>query len=270
MRFYPNHHRFYCGIALHARTMDVCLLRHDGARLVHRHRPAAPDPFLQAVPPSREGLVVAVACRFPWYGLADLCAAHTLPFVLGHALSLPALHGGKATNDKSAAHKIAALLRGGMRPQASGSPAALRATRALLRCRTHLRRNRAALLAPGPNTHAPDTLPAIGKKIAYQAHRAGGAARLNDPAVPKTIAVDLARSTEDDAWLRAFELSRVKTAQQHEAQTLSGLQTVPGLGNILRLVLLDASHDSGRVPRVQDCAAYARLGTCSTDSAGKR
>jgi hypothetical protein len=43
-----------------------------------------------------------------------------MPFVLGHALSLKAIHGGKAKNDKSDAHKIAVLLRGGMLPQASG------------------------------------------------------------------------------------------------------------------------------------------------------
>jgi hypothetical protein len=38
--------------------------------------------------------------------------------VLGHAFSMPAMHGGKAKNDTSDAHKIAGLLRGGMLPQA--------------------------------------------------------------------------------------------------------------------------------------------------------
>jgi hypothetical protein len=57
--------------------------------------------------------VVAVACLFTWYWLADVCAAQGLPFVLGHALSMQAMHGGKATNDKIDSQKIAALLRGG-------------------------------------------------------------------------------------------------------------------------------------------------------------
>jgi hypothetical protein len=30
MRFYDQHHRFYCGIDLHARTMHVCVRAHDG------------------------------------------------------------------------------------------------------------------------------------------------------------------------------------------------------------------------------------------------
>ena len=43
--------------------------------------------------------------------------------MLGHALYMKAIHGGKAKNDKIDAHKIAALLRGGMMPQAYVYPA---------------------------------------------------------------------------------------------------------------------------------------------------
>jgi hypothetical protein len=63
--------------------MDLCILTQDGAMLVHRNMPAGPEPFLKAVAPSREDLVVCVACLFTWYGLADLCAREGLPFVSG-------------------------------------------------------------------------------------------------------------------------------------------------------------------------------------------
>jgi hypothetical protein len=145
MRFYTNPHQFYCGIDLHARSMYVCGLSHDGALLLHRHRPAAPEPFLKAVAPDQDGLVVAVACLFTWYWLADLCAHEGIPLVLGHALSMKAIHGGKAKNDQIDSAQIAMLLRGGMLPQASVYPAQMRATRALLRRRTHLMRKRAEL-----------------------------------------------------------------------------------------------------------------------------
>ena len=107
-RFYTNPHQFSCGIDVHARSMDVCVLGHDGEILLHRTMKAAPEPFLQAVAPSRDGLVVAVACLFTWYWLADLCAHEGIPFVLGHALSMKALHGGKAKNDTIDSQKIAA------------------------------------------------------------------------------------------------------------------------------------------------------------------
>ena len=118
---------------------------------------------------------------FTWYWLADLCADEGIPFVLGHALYMKAIHGGKAKNDKIDSHKIAALLRGGMLPQASVYPAQRRATRDLLRRRMHLARKRAELLAHVQNTNSQYNLSAIGKKIAYKANREGVAERLLTP-----------------------------------------------------------------------------------------
>src|SRR2546429_6259706 len=62
----------------------------------------------------------------------------------------------------------------------------------------------------------------------------------------------------------------VRTAKQHDAQTLYLLQSVPGIGKILRLVLLYAIHDSTRFPRVQDVVSSCRLVTCAKEAAGKR
>ena len=100
MRSYTHQHPFYCGIDLHARSMDVCILSHDGELLLHRNRKAAPEAFLQAIAPYRDGLVVAVECIFTWYWLADLCAEQGIPFVLGHALYMKAIHSGKAKHDQ--------------------------------------------------------------------------------------------------------------------------------------------------------------------------
>jgi transposase len=144
MRFYTKQHKAYCGIDLHARSMDMCILSQGGESLLHRTMQTSPEMFLKAMAPYREDLVVAVACIFPWYWLAALCAQAHLPFVLGHALSMKAIHGGKAKNDKIDAQKIAVLLRGGMLPHAYVYPAAMRARRDLLRRRL-LGRKRAAL-----------------------------------------------------------------------------------------------------------------------------
>jgi transposase len=270
MRFYTNQHQFYCGIDLHARSMYVCIVSQDGEILLHRTRKAAPEPFLKAVAPYREGLVVAVECIFTWYWLADLCADQGIPFVLGHALSMKAIHGGKAKNDKSDSQKIAVLLRGGMLPKAYVYPAAMRATRALLRRRTHLMHKRAELLSHVPNTNSQYNLPEIGKKIASKANREGVAERFDEAAVQKNIEVDLALITSDDELLRDLELSIVTTAKQHDAHTLYLLQTVPGIGKILSLVLLYDIHRIDRFPSVQEFASYCRLVKCSKESGGKR
>ena len=41
--------------------------RQDGEICLHRNMKAAPEPFLKAIAPYREGLVVAVECIFTWY-----------------------------------------------------------------------------------------------------------------------------------------------------------------------------------------------------------
>jgi len=146
----------------------------------------------------------------------------------------------------------------------------MRATRDLLRRRTHLMRKRAALLAPVHNTNSQDNLPEIGKKIAYQANRAGVADRFADPAVQKRLAVDLTLITYDDQLLRAVELAIVKTAKYHDAHTRYLLPTVPGIGKILSRVLLYEMHDIDRFPTVQDFASSCRLVTGAKASAGKR
>jgi transposase len=258
------------GIDLPARSMYVCVLSHDGDIVLHRHMNAAPEAFLTAVAPSREGLVVAIEGLFTWDWFAALWAEQGIPFVLGHALSMKALHGGKAKHDKLDSQKIATLRRGGMLPQASVYPAQMCATRDLLRRRTHLMRKRSELLSHGQQTNSPYNLPAMGKKMPYTANREGVAERFSDPAVQKTIEVDLALITHYDALLKDLELYILNTAKHHDANTLYLLHTVPGIGKILSLVLLYEIHQIDRFPRVQDFASYARLVKCSKESGGKR
>src|SRR5512132_4588564 len=70
--------------------------------------------------------------------------------------------------------------------------------------------------------------------------------------------------------LSDLELLIIKTAKQHDANTLYLLQTVPGICKILSLVLLYEIHQIDRFPRVQDFASYCRLVKCAKESAGKR
>jgi transposase len=183
---------------------------------------------------------------------------------------MKAIHGGKAKTDTTDAHKIAVLLRGGMLPQAYVYPADMRATRDLLRRRMHLMRKRTEWLAHIHNTNSQYNLPEIGKKIADKANRAGVAERFPDPAVQKSIEVDLALIGHYDALLRDMELSVLTTAKQHDAKTRYLLRTVPGIGEILSLVLLYDIPDIQRFPRGQEFVSYCRLVTCAKASAGKR
>jgi hypothetical protein len=245
-------------------------LQREGASLVHRPMPAGPAPWLTAVAPAREDLVVWGACRCTWDWRAALCARAGMPGVLGHALSLHAMHGGKAPQDPSAAQTLAGVRRGGMRPQASVSPAAMRATRDRRRRRMPLRPTRAERLAHLHKTTRQDHLPASGTKRASHAHREGSAARVADPAVPQRIAVALALLAPDAALRRDVALAVLQTATQHTAHTRALRRTVPGIGESLSLVLRYAIQALPRWPRGQAGVAACRRGQCAQASAGQR
>ena len=270
MRFYTRQHKHYCGIDLHARTMYLCVLDRAGGVLLDQNIRCDAKGFLRTIAPYRDDLVVAVECIFSWYWLADLCAREQIPFVLGHALYIKAIHGGKAKNDRIDAHKIATLLRGGMLPEAYVYPPEMRATRDLLRRRLYLVRKRGQLLAHIQNTHHQYNLPEPTRKLIYRANRMGIAEAFSDPSIQKSLEADLALAEVYDRLIRDLELYIVRTVKEHDPDSFYRLRSLPGVGKILALTILYEIHDIHRFPRVQDFASYARLVTCAQASAGKR
>jgi transposase len=272
MRFYTRQHRFYCGIDLHARSMHVCILDHDGNVVFDKNLPCRPESFLRAVTPFREGLVVGVECMFAWYWLADLCQAEKIDFVLGHALYMKAIHGGKAKNDKIDAGKIARLLRGGTFPLAYAYPKGMRETRDLLRRRTFLVRKRADFMTHLQILNSQYNLAPFAKKLSFAANRAEMdiAQRFTDPSVQRSAAADLALIDALDVQIGTLELYLTRTAKVDDVQTYHRLQTIPGVGKVLGLILLYELHDVRRFEHVGQFLSYARLVRCSHESAGKK
>lgn len=270
MRFYTKQPNAYCGLERPARSLYRGLLSQAGALLRHRTMQTRPARFLQALAPSRAELVVAVAWLLPWYGLADLGAREAKPVGVGHALSLHARHGGKATHEKRDAPHMAVWLRGGRWPQASGSPAERRATRALPRRRRPLTRQRAAWLAPLPHTPRQSHRPESGHTLASTANRTGVAERWPAPAGPHRRAGDRALSGSEAHLRRAGEFHSLPAATQPAAQPLDVRHTGPGLGTSLRLGLVDARPALPRVPRGPACGSAGRLVPCARAAAGNR
>jgi hypothetical protein len=74
----------------------VCILDDTGQKVIHKQIPATPDRLLDLIADYQNDLVVGVECMFSWYWIADFCTDHDIEFVLGHALYMKAIHGGKA------------------------------------------------------------------------------------------------------------------------------------------------------------------------------
>jgi transposase len=269
MRFYTRQHRFYCGVDLHARSMYVCVLNAEGNVLVSKDIAAAPEPFLELIAPYRENLAVAAECMFTWYWLADLCERERIVFVLGHALYMRAIHGGKAKNDRIDAHKIAALLRGGMLPQAYVYPQEMRATRDLMRRRNYLMRKRAELLVHIQNTNSQYNLPAFGARLAKPHLRREAADHFAEPSVRKSVALDVSLIDHYDRELPRLEDYIESSAHGHDPVALALVRTTPGMGQVLGLSILYEIQAIERFARVQDFVSYCRLVKPAKESAGK-
>src|SRR5215207_6912645 len=272
MNFYTQQHKQYCGIDLHAKAMYVCILDQSGTILVHKNLPTTPEAFLRIIAPYREDVVVGVECIFTWYWLADLCNKEGIPFVLGHALYMKAIHGGKAKNDDIDAEKIARLLRGGNIPVAYVYPKGLRETRDLLRRRMHLVHQRAGLITHIQILNAQNNLPDFGKKLIYAKNRAELkiAERFEIAHVRKSVEIDLALIDALDEQIAELELYLERTAKVEDPTTFHLLKTIGGVGKILGLTMLYEIHDIRRFPEVGEFLSYARLIRCTHESSGKK
>jgi transposase len=272
IRFYQRQHGFYAGIDLHARTMHVCVLDATGTVVLDRNLPCHFDTLLQAIAPFRDGIVIGVECMFGWYWLADRCAEHDIPFVVGHALYMKLIHGGKAKNDRLDAGKIAHLLKGGNFPLAYAYPKGMRETRDLLRRRMYLVHKRAELITHLEILNAQNNLPPFGKKLSYAANRAelNIPERFTDPSVKMSATLDLDLIDQLDELIGKVELYLTRAAKVDDVQTYQRLRTIPGVGPILALVLLYEMHQVQRFEQVGQFLSYARLVRGEHESAGKK
>jgi transposase len=95
------------------------------------------------------------------------------------------------------------------------------------------------------------------------------AARFADPSVRRNAGVDLALIDSLDEQIGALELYLTRAAKIDDVQTFYRLQSIPGVGKVLALVLLYEIHDSTRFASCGQFLSYCRLVRCTHESAGK-
>jgi hypothetical protein len=123
---------------------------------------------------------VPVACLCTWYWLADLCAQKGMPFVLGHALDMKAIHGGNAKNATIAAQHLAVLLRFRCTRHLASAPVSTRVCCSPVRsapvCGNDVRARHGMSTLPGPSTPNTRTKTAHRGRLSLD-HRARAARR---------------------------------------------------------------------------------------------
>jgi transposase len=262
--------RFYAGVDLHARSLYLVVLDHDGQARFSRNLPAHPDPFLRAIAPFRAGLVVGCECMHCWYWLADTCRDHDLPFVLGHAWGMKAVHASKTKGDRHDAEAIARLLKGGNFPLAYAYPRERRGLRDLLRARLRLVRQRAELYGHIHTARRQANLPPVSNAVKYKTKRAAITEDIADPCVRRRVATDLALLAPLDTAIRRLEADIEQAANDHYPTELAVLQSTPGVGPVLSLTILLEIDTITRFDTRQQFCSYARLCGAVQESDGKR
>ena len=269
MNFYNNIHPYYCGIDLHARSLYVCIIDQDGNTCVHKEVPAEPDKLRALLEPYIGNIVVGVECMHCWYWVADFCDDIGVVFILGHALYMKAIHGGKAKNDRIDSFKISNLIRGGNFPLAYVYPKAMRATRDLLRRRMKIVHHGADLKAHVVNTTSQYNLPPNKVNLKNKVAREQLRSTFPELSVQKNIDLDMIILNCYAEQLSKVEWYIQQQAKQHNPVHFHLLKSAWGIGPILALTIIYEIGDIDRFESVQKFASYARLVKCKAESAGK-
>jgi len=269
MQFYIERHRHTCGVDMHGRNLYLCVLDPDRRIVLHRRVDCDEKKLLRALAPYRKDLVIGVECMFKWYWLADFCDEHGIPFVLGHALEMRAVHGRKSGNDRLDAERIARLLASGMFPLAYVYPKQMRSTRDVMRRRSFMVNQRSALINHIQVTNLQYNLPELGK-ISKPDNREGIVARFEVPAVRASVEADLAVIDIFDVVIARLERIIIRAARGHDHHAFALLKSVHGIGDIIGLTLLYEIHEIQRFSSLGGFLSYCRLIKCEKTSNGKK
>jgi transposase len=271
MKYDKSTTEFNCGIDLHAREMYVCVMDQQGNKLVHTNIKGNDfDFFLKKIAPYRHSLTVVCECTFNWYWLADACFDANIMFVLGHALYLKLIHGGKNKNDRIDSEKLAHLLRANLIPPAYVYPSERRPIRALLRQRMNYVWQRSALTTHiSMNQTAEGLTPAAkgGNNRDVWVERI--LAQYENPLHRMAVNCEMDVIRVYDTQIEKLENEITRQAKKHECRDYNLLNTVDGIGPILSMTILFEIDTVARFPTVKNFISYSRLVKGSVASAGK-
>ena len=269
MRYLDHTASSYVGVDLHARTLFLCVLDHAGQVRLAKNLRAKPEAFLAAVAPFRPDLLVGCECVHSWYWLADLCRREAIPFALGHAFGIRAVHTSKTKSDAHDAEVLARLLRGGNFPLAYAYPHERRGLRDLLRTRLRLVRYRAELYGHVHTVRRQLNLAPVGADVKYKSKRDAIAADIPDVHCQRGVTAHLNLLGPLDTEIRRLERDIEIAALEHYPTELVVLRTIPGIGRIIALTILLEIDTITRFDTRQQFCSYARLIAPKQESGGK-
>ena len=259
----------FCGIDLHSNNCVVVITDEMDKVLVSRRLPNDLDKVEHLLAPHRDELAgVVVESTYNWYWLVDGLAAAGYPVKLANTVAMKRYDGLKHSDDETDATHLAHLFRLGILPTGYIHPREQRALRDLARKRMQLVRTRTQQVLAVENILARS----LGARLSSNAIK-----RMNVEQVDELgLASDVAMAVKSNVVL-IRTLNEQVAALEH--RLLEGvaprpefalLKSIPGIGEVLAIVILLEAGDIGRFAEVGQFASYARCVDSARYSNGKK
>ena len=270
MEFATIKTNFVCGVDLHSTKMYICVMDREGNIQLHRNMRNDFELFNKLVNQYKDSLSVGVESMHSYYWLADACKEHNIPFYLGHAYYMKAIHGGKKKNDKIDSKKIADLMRSNHLPVGYVYPKEIRSTRDLLRRRTRFMKIRAEAYGHIQTIFRQHCMNIKPKEVKDKNNRRKLINMFKDEDLQRNIELNLDLIEFFDPKLNKIERAIRAQAKEYNRTMHNLLLTMPGIGDMMSLVILYEIGDINRFPSAQKFSSYCRLVKCERESGGKR
>jgi len=259
----------FCGIDLHSNNSVVVVSDETDKVLLSRRCPNDLSKILTLLAPHRDELAgVVVESTYNWYWLVDGLMAEGYDVRLANTVAMKRYDGLKHSDDETDAAHLAHLLRLGILPTGYIHPPAERALRDLARKRVQLVRSRTQQVLAVENILARST----------GSRPSAAAIKRFDPDDVGTLglAADVALAVQANLAVIAalnLEIGRI------EARLLEGvklrpdyvwLKTIPGIGEVLAIVIMLETGDIARFAQVGNYASYARCVSSIRISNGRK
>jgi transposase len=259
----------YSAIDLHSNNNVLVVSDETDRVLVEKRLPNQISRILELLAPHREEISgVVVESTYNWYWLVDGLTAAGYKVYLANTGAIKTYDGLKHSGDEADARHLAHLLRLGILPTGYISPPAQRALRDLARRRLHLVRTRTAQILSVENQVTRQT----GRHIRSNEVKRLDAASVAAMGLPEDVARGMAANVAVIQTLNE-EIEKLEARLLDEVQNTAGwvlLNSVPGIGKALAIVILLEIGTIERFADVGNFASYARCVDSVRVSNGKK
>jgi transposase len=259
----------FCRIDLHSNNSVVVVTDETDKVLLSRRCPNDLSTILTLLAPHRDELTaVVVESTYNWYWLVDGLMAEGYAVRLANTVAMKRYDGLKHSDDETDAAHLAHLLRLGILPTGYIHPPAERALRDLARKRVQLVRSRTQHVLAVENILARST----GSRPSAAAIKRLAPADIGTLGLAADVALAVQANLAVIATLN-LEIGRL------EARLLEGaklrpdyvrLKSIPGIGEVLAIIIMLETGDVTRFARVGNFASYARCVDSARYSNGKK